>query len=159
MSRVECSWLGKVLGWLVQRTGALTPYEGRDVAVEIEVWTAPPNGAVHKRRVYDFGSGRRHTFSSRMELQSDGRLAEHVGGGFGMYVTVAIENDALRFHDDGYFFQWGRRRVPIPRWLGPGHVKLLHTDRGATEFGISIEIAHPWLGRMYRQEGVFRHCG
>jgi hypothetical protein len=158
METVECSWLGKAMGWLVQRTGALTPHEGRDVDVDIDVWSGPPNGAVYKKRVYEFGQGRRHVFNSRMELEPGGALAEHVGGGFGMYVVVEVESDALRFRDDGYFFEAAGWRIPIPRVLGPGHVRLWHRDRGPREFGISIDITHPWFGRLFWQEGVFRHC-
>jgi hypothetical protein len=158
MSRVACSPAGKLLGWLLQRTGALMPHEGCDVPVEIEVWTDATTGAVHKRRTYRFANQRPFVFRSRMERQADGRLVEHVGGGFGMYVRVCADPLGLRFREGGYFLQLAGLRVPIPWLLGLGQVELVHADVDEAQFDVSIEIAHPLLGRLFSQAGRFRHA-
>ena len=158
MSEVQCSLVGKVVGWMVQFTGALMPHVGRDVPVEIEVWANERSGAVHKRRVYRFRDRKPFLFVSRMELESSGRIAEHVGGGFGMYLVVSVGDEALHFTDDGYFLQIGAYRVSIPGWLSPGRVRLTHADAGAEEFTIAIDILHPQFGRLFWQEGRFCHA-
>lgn len=157
MSRVECSSFGKALAWLVQRTGALMPHEGVDVPVLLEVWTEAGNAAVFKKREYLFKGRKPFVFRSKMLLDPNGDLIEHIGGGFGMYVRVHAANGNLQFEDDGYFFQAFGWRIPIPRALGPGRVLLRHEDLGAREFSITIEIDHPWFGRLYFQEGQFAH--
>jgi hypothetical protein len=158
MTRVTCTPLGKALGWLMQRTGALMPHEGKDVPVQIEVWTDARTQAVYKRRTYLFANRAPFVFRSRMERQADGRLAEHVGGGFGMYVLVSADRGGLRFDEGGYFFELCGIRVPIPRVLGPGKVVLMHADVSASEFEITIDIAHPWFGPLFSQVGRFRHA-
>jgi len=49
---------------------------------------------------------------------------EFVGGGFAMYITVQEHDANLKFTDDGYFFQIGTVRLPIPR------VSIRPTQRG-----------------------------
>ena len=157
MSTVRCSLIGKILGWLVQRTGALMHLEGTNVPVDIDVWKDSHDHSVRKRRVYHFQDRKPFVFESRMELDANGELAEHVGGGFGMYVRVAAASEGLRFTDAGYFLQIASYRLTLPDWLGPGRVFLCHADVGPHEFRILIEIRHPVFGRLFWQEGVFQH--
>lgn len=157
MSRVECSWLGKALAWLVQHTGALMPLEGVDVPVEIAVWTEAENKAVFKRREYRFPGRKPFVFRSRMLRDKNGSLVEHVGGGFGMYIRVREVDRNLHFEDKGYFVEYFGVRLPIPRIFGPGTVRLRHEDVAADTFAITIEIVHPLFGPMYFQQGFFRH--
>lgn len=158
MSRVECSWFGKALAWLVQHTGALMPMEGVDIPVEIAVWTEPGSKAVFKRREYIFPGRKPFVFRSQMLRDKKGRLVEHVGGGFGMYIRVREVDHNLHFEDDGYFVEHFGLRVPIPRIFGPGTVRLRHEDVAADEFAITIEIIHSLFGPMYFQRGLFRHA-
>jgi hypothetical protein len=158
MTEVRCSAVGKLLGWMVQRTGALMPFEGDNVPVDIVVWS-DSTGAVHKRRSYHFQNRRAVVFRSRMVLDPDGRLAEHVGDGLGMYVKVSADGGGLQFTDDGYFLELATMRIGLPKWLSPGRVHLVHADVSADEFDIAIDITHPLFGRLYWQRGRFRHDG
>ena len=157
MTHVECSTIGKLLGWLVQHTGALMPHEGTNVPVSIEVWTEAGSAAVFKRREYFFKERRPFTFRSKMQLDSSGNLAEYVGGGFGMYLRVHVFEGNLHFEDKGYFVDVLGIRIPIPGLLSPGRVLLKHEEIGKDEFAITIEITHPWFGLLYFQQGRFRH--
>ena len=158
MSRVECSLVGKVLAWFVQLTGALMPLEGSDVPVNIAVWTEPGSKAVFKRREYQFPGRQPFRFQSRMLRDPNGRLVEHVGGGFGMYILVREVDRNLHFEDDGYFVEYFGFRIPIPSILGPGRVRLRHEDIAVDAFSITIEITHRLFGPMYFQQGLFRHA-
>lgn len=157
MTRVECSAMGKLLGWLVQHTGALMPHEGTDVPVSIEVWTEPGCDAVFKSRQYHFKDRKPFIFKSRMQLDSCGNLAEHVGGGFGMYLRVHALEGNLHFKDEGYFLDILGLKIPVPGLLSPGRVLLKHEDISKDEFAITIEIFHPWFGLLFFQKGQFRH--
>ncbi|MGE0332319.1 MAG: DUF4166 domain-containing protein [Ramlibacter sp.] len=137
--------------------GALTHLEGANVPVDIEVWKDRSDHSVRKRRVYHFQDRKPFIFESRMELEASGELAEHVGGGFGMYVRVAAAPEGLRFSDAGYFLQIAAYRLTLPDWLSPGRVHLCHSDLGLHEFSILIEIRHAVFGRLFWQEGKFRH--
>ena len=158
MSRIECSRAGKMLAWFVQYTGALMPLEGAGVPVDITVWTEPGSQAVHKRRAYHFPDRKPFVFQSRMLRDHRGHLVEYVGGGFGMYLSVREAGCNLHFEDKGYFVKWLGLRMPIPRLLGPGKVRLRHEDIAADAFSITIEITHPLFGLMYFQQGTFQHA-
>lgn len=159
MSRIECSRVGKWLAWCVQFTGALMPQEGRDIPVNIAVWTETDSTAVFKQRSYQFPCRRKpFLFRSRMLRDAQGRLVEYVGGGFGMYISAHVHAQDLYFEDKGYFFECCGLRLPIPALLGPGKVKLHHRNISSTAFAISIDITHPLFGPMYFQQGHFEHA-
>ena len=157
MQEIRCSRIGKLLARFVQHTGALMPYEGREVPVDIEVWTRPNEPDVFKRRIYHLLGRKPFEFRSRMRLENNDKLVEYVGGGFGMFITVSVKETHLQFTDDGYFFQIGAIRLPVPRVLSPGAVYLLHEDLGPAAFRITIDIRHPWFGALYFQRGTFEH--
>lgn len=154
--QISANLAGKLLGWLMKGTGALMPYEGKDIPVHIEVWT-DSEMAIHKRRTYYFPQITPFVFESRMQRLRGGKIAEHVGGGFGMYVSVSHDSSGLHFSDSGYFLQAANLRLPLPSILGPGRVRLAHLDVGPEEFDVNIEITHPLLGTLFTQSGRFHH--
>lgn len=157
MTRVECSVLGKIFANLIRFSGALLPYSGTNVPVDIEVYTKPDRLDIFKNRVYFFPSKKPFTFKSNMCLDKNGDVLEFVGFGLGMKIIVFEKEGNLHFKDNGYFWQIGRLRIPLPRLLTPGNTYLIHSDMGEKQFGILIDITHPLFGRMYYQEGIFNH--
>jgi len=158
MEVIRCTWVGKLIARLVQHTGALMPYDGEEVPVDIEVWTERSAPDVFKRRTYYLPDRRPFIFRSRMRLDGNKKLIEYVGGGFGMFITVQVNDRHLEFTDSGYFLQIDSIRIPIPRVLSPGDVYLLHEDMGPTTFRITIDIRHPWYGALFFQRGTFEHA-
>lgn len=159
MEEIRCTWLGKIFARFVQHTGALMPYEGKEVPVDIEVWTQQNEPDVFKKRTYYLPNRKPFIFRSRMRLEKTNKLVEYVGGGLGMFITVQVSERHLQFTDDGYFFHVGPIRIPIPRVLSIGDIYLLHEDLGPTTFRITIDIRHPWYGTLYFQRGTFEHSG
>ena len=83
-------------------------------------------------------------------------LEERVGGGVGMALTVSVEARALVFRSVGYFWRCGRLRVPLPRWLTPGCIEVVHREERAGQFSFTLSVVHPWFGRIVHQIAFFR---
>lgn len=156
MTQVHCSWLGKILAHSVQWTGALQPYKGTNIPVEIRVSAKPGIEGVFKERIYQFSGKKSFRFNSLMTMK-DGKLLEFVGGGFGMQIHIDVKDGNLHFSDKGYFLKIGRLKIPLPYFMSPGDTYLLHEDAGENKFKIVIRIRHRLFGEMYYQEGVFTH--
>lgn len=83
-------------------------------------------------------------------------LEEHIGGGFGMALTVRAEADALVFTSDHYFWQAGRFRLRLPRWLTPGATVVTHQHLGSGRFAFDLKVTHALFGEILNQHALFR---
>jgi hypothetical protein len=83
-------------------------------------------------------------------------LQEYVGFGITMALRISVSDDALVFKSAGYALQLGPLRMPLPEWLTPGDLTVIHSDLGGNAFRFTLEIVHPYFGRLLRQSAVFR---
>lgn len=83
-------------------------------------------------------------------------LEEHIGGGFGMALTVRAEADALVFASDHYFWHGARIRLRLPRWLAPGATVVTHQHLGSGRFAFDLKVTHPLFGEIVNQHALFR---
>src|SRR3546814_7509380 len=82
-------------------------------------------------RLYGRASGHPQVIHSAKSFVGPTGIVEHIGGGFGMALTVRAEADALIFTSEHYFWQFGRVRLRLPRWLTPGTTGVTHKHLGA----------------------------
>ncbi len=83
-------------------------------------------------------------------------LEEYVGYGISMALTIHVNDEALIFRSAGYFLQMFGRRIPLPRWLAPGALSVIHAEVGDGRFSFTLQIAHPRFGLILRQMAIFR---
>ncbi len=83
-------------------------------------------------------------------------LEEYVGYGISMALTIHVKDEALIFRSAGYFLQMFGRRIPLPRWLAPGALSVIHAELGDGRFSFTLQIAHPRFGLILRQMAIFR---
>lgn len=82
-------------------------------------------------------------------------LEEHLGGGFAMTLSVAVEQGSLVFRSAGYFWHLGALRLPLPAWLSPGALTVTHREIGERRFAFDLDLIHPRLGYLLHQSVVF----
>ena len=83
-------------------------------------------------------------------------LEEYVGFGISMSLRISVVHDALVFTSTGYALGFGRLRIQLPETLTPGDLTVTHSDLGEGRFRFTLEIVHPYFGRLLRQSAVFR---
>lgn len=157
MKLLKRSWFGWILAKMTFFTdGAFCAWNGIDIPAEIEVYKEEGCDDICKVRRYYFPNKKKpYIFISRMHLNAKGDLLEFVGAGFGMIVKVKEKDGALFFTNGSYFLQIGSIRLTIPALLSPGKVILTHTNIGANQFRIEIDITHPIFGQVFYQDGIF----
>jgi len=155
MHEVRASWAGKLLAEICRLFGTpLAPYCGSDVPVSVRLHLASDGNGIVWERTYHFARRAPVTCVSVKRAESSG-LVEIVGGGLGLALSLAERDGALHFRSTGYFWHWRRRRLPLPRWLTPGEINVVHADLGNGRFRFAIAVAHPLFGEIIRQDGVF----
>lgn len=151
------------VGWLAARSarllGSPLPLERETGhAAVVTVTEDPDGGGQIWTRLYARASGFPQVIHSAKRFAGPTGLEEHVGAGVGMSLTVSVVEGALVFRSARYFVACLGRRVSLPGWLTPGRLTVTHSDAQEAEgaFRFTLEIRHPWLGRLIRQEAVFR---
>lgn len=107
-------------------------------------------------RLYGRSRGYPQTIHSIKSFAGATGLEEHIGGGFGMALTVCAEADALIFTSDHYFWRRGHIRLRLPRWLTPGVTVVTHQHLGHARFAFDLQVTHPLFGELLSQHALFR---
>lgn len=148
-------------GWLFAHLtrlvgNPLTPYQEKDVPLDVRLFRKAKTKGVCWERTYHFTGKKPYVVTSIKKTGNQGEMLECVGGGFGMVLDVYAENQQLHFKSTRYFWQCGSLRVLLPHLITPGQTHVIHTDMGEGNFRFTISMTHPWLGRTFFQDGIFR---
>ncbi len=106
-------------------------------------------------RIYTRPKGTMQTITSEKRFHGPTGLEEYVGAGIGMTLCVREEKGALIFGSDRYFFEAGWVRIPLPRFLAPGQMTIIHRDEGGGEFCFELRLEHRVLGILFHQIAHF----
>ncbi len=155
------SRFGRLCAQVARLFGGPLPLEvGAGRASVVTVTEDPDGGGQVWTRLYARACGFPQVIHSAKRFAGPTGLEEHVGAGIGMALTVAVVDGALAFRSQRYFVECFGQRVCLPDWLTPGALTVTHADAGALEppdaFRFTLDIRHPWLGQLIRQEAVFR---
>ena len=107
-------------------------------------------------RLYGRPRGHPQVIHSAKSFSGATGLEEHIGGGFGMALTVRAEGGALIFTSEHYFWRLGRVRLRLPGWMTPGITVVTHQHLGSGRFAFDLKVTHPRLGPLVNQHGLFR---
>lgn len=153
------------IGWLLAQAcrliGAPLPL-GREsgLAAIVTVTEHGPSGGQVWTRLYAREGGFPQVIHSAKRFSGPTGLEEYLGCGFGIALTVAATPDGIAFLSDHYFLELRSAggsvlRLRLPRWLGPGDLRIDHADRGGGAFHFILTLRHPWLGELIHQVGLF----
>lgn len=90
-----------------------------------------------------------------MEYHQGNELIEFVGGGFGLYLKLTVENNRLVYRSNGHLWQVGKLRLPIPDVLFLGHATIIEAAVFEHSFELDFKINHPLFGETYSYGGLF----
>lgn len=149
------------LGWLLAQAARLvgSPLPTSRVADVASVVTVTEDGAGGGQiwtRLYARPSGFPQMIHSAKRFAGPTGLEEHIGAGLGMSLRVSVEDGVLAFRSHRYFVDAFGARLTLPRWLSPGALTVTHAETGPESFRFTLDIRHPWFGRLIRQDAVFR---
>jgi hypothetical protein len=156
---VECrmSLAGRILAQVARLIGGPLPLSrDADLPAMVAVTEDAAKGGQIWTRVYGRRRGVPQVINSCKRFAGPTGLEEHIGRGFGIALRVEVENGALHFIGDHYFFAALGLRLRLPRWLAPGRLVVSHIDCNHGLFAFMLVLTHPWFGEMIRQTAMFR---
>jgi hypothetical protein len=155
----ECrrSWAGWALAQAARVIGAPLPlFADTHVAASVTV-TGDGKGGQYWVRQYGRAHGFPQVIHSCKRFAGPTGLEEYLGLGFGIALQLRVEDGALLFVSDHYFWQCLGARIAISRyWLG--HLTIGHVDLGDGRFAFTLDLIHPLLGELVHQLAMFADC-
>ena len=143
--------------WSIHLFGGLVLWPGP--AVRAEVDKTADGEILHWRRTMTYPDGKTDYFRSQMLYSAEHELMEVIiGFGFGLLLTVEVNNGDLIYRSKGHFWQCGSYRVNIPDWLLLGTATISEHALSEGEFYLDFTIRHPLWGVRYYYRGRFRYC-
>lgn len=155
MHEVHHSAFAKLLIPMARIFGALVPYRGKDVPIEVYYTARPDAATIHWDRVFHFPGRPPFHFLSHMEQTGPGRVIEFVRFGVGMRLRVTAEDGALVFRDDGYIWRLFGIDVPLPMGLLMGSAYIEERPIDDERFSMRMTLIHPLFGELFRYKGSF----
>jgi hypothetical protein len=153
-------WMSRA-GWLVAQAarliGAPLPTScDCHVPTVVTVTEDRAHGGQIWTRLYARKRGVPQIIHSSKRFAGPSGLEEYVGCGFGMTLTIHVEDGVLVFRSNNYFLKLGQRRLGVPGWASPGALSVSHTELGDGRFLFTLKLTHPRLGLLIRQSAAFR---
>lgn len=148
---------GRCFGWLGLLIGAPLPLApGGRTAAAVMITEDETLGGQLWTRIYARPGKFAQVIHSAKRFAGATGLEECVGAGVGMRLTLHVEHRALVFRSAGYFLTLGARRLPLPGWLMPGRMEIVHREERGGHFSFTLKVTHPLFGEMIRQIAFFR---
>ena len=152
----KMSRTGRLLARLARLVGGPLPEtHGATGPATVLVTESPELGGQVWTRTYTRAGRFPQTINSVKRFSGPTGLEEYLGHGLVMRLTLTAEDGCLVFRSAGYDIEFGRRRIPFPRWLSPGTCTITHRDLGGGAFAFTLALVHPWLGRLVDQVAHF----
>ncbi|MEK6540667.1 MAG: DUF4166 domain-containing protein [Pseudomonadota bacterium] len=149
------------MGWLLAQClrpmGAPLPLRSeRGGAALVCVSEDTKTGGQCWSRLYASAHGLPQVIHSAKAFTGPTGLEERVGMGIGMALNVEACADGMTFTSAEYFWQIGRVRLRLPKWMAPGRTTVIHRDIGAGHFAFDLIVRHPLFGELVHQHALFQ---
>ena len=155
MSETYHSLIAKLFIPFALLFGAVVPYRGQNVPVDVHYNSTLENGNLYWDRIFKFSDSNHFHFKSHMEHNGNNEVIEFVRFGVGMRLIVTVENGALVFRDNGYIWRLFGIDFSIPANLLLGNAYVEERPIDDDKFSMKMILTHPWFGELFRYEGQF----
>ena len=155
MDRVSHSRLAALIAPFTTLAGALIPYTGTNVPVDVLNYSRPGKAAYFWHRTFFFPGRKPFLFRSSMLCTAPGEVTEFVRFGLGIRLGVSVSDGRLVEHDRGYIWKVAGWTIPLPLNLMMGTSTIEEFGVSSREFGMRMALIHPLFGETFAYAGQF----
>ncbi len=141
--------------WIAQLFGALVPYRGRNLPVEVINSARKGSNTLFWQRCFYFPGKEPFHFLSRMETLENNEIVEYVRYNLGICMAMTEQDGALCYTSRGYLWNLGPFKLRIPDWLMLGNAKIIERGIDNKTVELDFNIHHPLFGHTFTYSGSF----
>ena len=135
--------------------GAMVPYRGHDIPVEVVNYSVPGKPDYFWHRIFYFPGKKPYEFRSRMICTGAGELTEYVRYGIGLRLNVTVKDGGLNEKELGYVWRLGKWSIPIPVNIILGRSYVEEMPISDSEYEMQWVVTHPLFGETFAYSGRF----
>jgi len=153
---VMCAGPIKLFAPLFWLMGGIPPANERNVPVRVVFQSDRHNKALQFKREFNFRQRKPYRFRSRMIQNKGNEVIELMKYGLGWRMQVIYDDNRVKLLHKGYVLHLFGHFLPLPLTLllGAGNAEEAAIDENT--FAMSVNITHPWWGKIYQYNGQFR---
>jgi hypothetical protein len=157
VAETRLSLFGRLIGHVLLPFGAPLPLHRTQRATAAVIVTEDrASGGQLWTRIYGRAGHFPQVIHSAKSFSGPTGLEERVGGGFGMALTVHVEDRALVFRSAWYFLRVLGLTVRFPWLLSPGRLEVVHREERDGLFSFTLTVRHSLFGTAVQQVAFFR---
>jgi len=155
MSEIYHSFIAKLIIPFGLIFGAIVPYKGNNIPVDVHYNTSTENSNIYWDRVFKFSQKKYFHFKSHMVHVENNNVIEFVRFGIGIKLKVTSEQGALIFRDSGYIWRISGIDIPLPLNMVLGHIYVEERPIDENTFSMKMTMRHSLFGDLFRYMGIF----
>jgi hypothetical protein len=135
--------------------GALVPYRGKKIAVEVVNQTHSDKAGFYWQRTFSIEKRKPFIFKSVMHCTGPQEITEYLRFGFGIRFKLTENKGGLIYQDNGHVWKVGQRSIPVPINYLIGKAYIEEMPVSDTEFSMMMVLTHPIFGQTFQYNGRF----
>lgn len=156
MSKVFHSFWVKHYILIGRLFGALVPFRGEKIPVEVYNYCNANSNQLRWRRQFYFPDRKSYPFDSYMEHFGDNEIVEFVRFGLGLRMKLSVDSGALCYTTAGYLWRIGSLRLSLPDWLFFESGTITEEGIDNEQIKLDFTLVHPLFGLSFCYIGRFR---
>ncbi len=140
---------------LLRLCGALLPYSGKDIPVQVSFQSFPDSNHVGFHRTFNFPNHGEVKFRSKLVPVKGDEVLEMMRFGLAWRMRYAYEDNKAKLMHKGYSLCLGKLKIPMPMYLILGKAYAYETATSDNGFDMYFEMIHPLFGKIFGYDGSF----
>ncbi len=153
---IELSKLTRLMKPLFRLTGALVPYEGKDIPTIVYSKSEPDSNNYVLERHFNIPYHKPYTFRSKFVPIKRNDVVEIIKFRIGWRCHYSWNGEKVMLTHKGYYLYIFGALIPIPLGLLLGKVYAEEIALDEDNFKMMMVITHPLFGKTFEYKGQFR---
>lgn len=146
----------KCMSPALRLVGALIPYPGTDVPVDINIISKSNTDIIFMNRCFRYPNRKPRHFNSKFAVTKKGDVIEFMRFGLGVRMRYQASKNCITLLHKGYVWRIFGLNLRVPLSLVLGKVSAKEVLQTNNSFNMFVRIEHSLFGKIFEYKGLFK---